>query len=88
MVASNSLPSAQIGDIITLDHSRAKVLDIDDAVGAVNGPKTVKVGVFWSKDEFIAEAMSVVHPFDRKIKVPARVASLWHRMAEAGPSNI
>eukprot|EP00973_Karenia_brevis_P081129 11251429-Karenia_brevis.AAC.1 len=32
--------------------------------------------------------MTVVHPFDRTIKVPSRIAQSWHNIAVLGPQGI
>eukprot|EP00973_Karenia_brevis_P011782 1596253-Karenia_brevis.AAC.1 len=64
-----------------VDGVQAKILGKSSADGVGSGPKTWLVGIPWTKNEFLAEALTVVHPFDRAIKVPSRIARAWHNMA-------
>ena len=56
------------------DMASIKVLDDKDG-GQMNehGPKTFKLGHFWTKLEFLEQAKGIIHPFDRIITVPTQV---------------
>eukprot|EP00973_Karenia_brevis_P006621 899921-Karenia_brevis.AAC.1 len=80
-------PDAQKGDIIQASFGLAKVLSTNNTGGSSGGRSTLELGALWRKQEFISEAMGVVHPFDRQIKIPTRVARVMHEIAAARPSQ-
>eukprot|EP00973_Karenia_brevis_P071233 9897747-Karenia_brevis.AAC.1 len=86
-VPATKFPRALKGDIITVAEGAAKVLSVNDNGGLASGLTTLDVGVLWSKPEFIAEAMGVVHPFDRQIRIPSRVAAALHDITSEPPSS-
>ena len=72
----------------------ARVLDIVPSGGQLAGLSTessawdISVGVRWSPMEFLQQARKVVHPFDREVKVPQKVAQAWSNQAWLGVDGI
>eukprot|EP00973_Karenia_brevis_P042561 5892873-Karenia_brevis.AAC.1 len=54
--------------------------------GETPGREPCRWGFLWNKEEFLSEAIGVIHPFDRQIKLPPRVANVLHDMARLPPS--
>jgi len=46
------------------------------------------IGMWWSKEEFVKEALQVEHPFDSEVVVPQRIAKVIFTIATEGPTWI
>lgn len=71
--------------------SEAKVLHVEEVEdGPGSGCKTwqITVGIHWTPSQFVDEAMTLVHPFDRTIRVPPSVAEAVSWAARVGPHEV
>jgi len=49
------------------------------------GLSTIRLGLAWTTQEFIEVAQQVTHPFDRRTKVPTKIAEAIWKVATQGP---
>ena len=77
------------GKVKVLGDQVFKVLD-DSKEGAGNGSSSeqVEVGIFWNEVEFVEQSKKVIHPFDREVILPQRIAACVHFAAESGPKGV
>jgi len=61
---------------------RSKVIDISD--DGTSG----SIGIWWSKAEFIEKALRLVHPLDKEVIVPQRIANALYNQAILGPKGL
>ena len=78
--SKTSFADEPIGDQFI--NGNAKVFDVAEygELGLMKG----KFGVYWSKEEFVNQARDVVHPLDRQVAVPPRVAKVMFDQATKG----
>ncbi len=65
-----------------------KVLDEVSSADSLGSSKKVEVGRYWSKKEFVEESAKLVHPYDRPVRVPQRVAANMHFIASHSPEEV
>eukprot|EP00973_Karenia_brevis_P075744 10525023-Karenia_brevis.AAC.1 len=56
--------------------------------GGISGQSSFKVGLHWTKQQFIARAMTVQHPFDRELVASPANAASWMHMVQVGPKVV
>ena len=52
------------------------------------GESTAEIGMPWSTEEFLQEALQCDHPFDMRVRVPLAVAKAMAYIAREGPEGI
>jgi hypothetical protein len=65
---------------------QVKVLDgvlTEDVLGS-----SVQIGKYWSKKEFVEQSSRLIHPYDRPVRVPHRVAASMHFIASHSPREL
>ena len=86
-----SIEGLQLGE-------KTKVLAIEanehgQVSGAItNGPPGppgfATIGIPWSPEEFVEQAVKLVHPFDWEVRLPPKVAEVISSIAEMGPTEL
>jgi hypothetical protein len=70
------------GDLVY--YNKSTLLDVESDEG-VSGSWSGTLGTCWTKEEFVEQARGLIHPFDRQVRVPQRVAKVIFDAATKGP---
>ena len=66
----------------------AKVLDDEPEIGGDGSKHKGRIGVYWTKEEFVHLAKQLTHPLDEHVRVPVSLAQVIYDWAWMGPEGI